>query len=122
VSLLVVIILPALLFAAGLVLDGGRQLQVRRDANAAAAAAARAATQLSEQELYGPGLDGDRAVQRAQAELGVQGMSGSVSIDGQAVTVTVTASVDYLILPGGRSVSASSSSSALDGVNQGAVP
>ena len=31
VSLLVVIMLPALLVAAGLVLDGGRQLQVRRD-------------------------------------------------------------------------------------------
>ena len=43
VSLLVVIMLPALLMAAGLVLDGGRQLQVRRDASAAAAAAARAA-------------------------------------------------------------------------------
>ena len=31
-SLLVVIMVPALLFAAGLVLDGGRQLQARRDA------------------------------------------------------------------------------------------
>ena len=57
VSLLVVIMVPALLTAAGLVLDGGRQLQARRDAGAAAAAAARAATQLSEQELYGTGLD-----------------------------------------------------------------
>ena len=53
VSLLVVIMVPALLMAAGLVLDGGRQLQARRDAGAAAAAAARAASQLTEQEIYG---------------------------------------------------------------------
>jgi len=52
VSLLVVIMLPALLMAAGLVLDGGRQLQVRREANGAALAAARAAVQLSPQEAY----------------------------------------------------------------------
>ena len=57
VSLLVVIMIPALLMAAGLVLDGGRQLQARREAGAAAAAAARAATQLSEPEIYGAGLD-----------------------------------------------------------------
>jgi len=45
-----------------------------------------------------------------------------VSIDGQRVTVTVTASVDYLILPGGRSVSTSSASSPADGVTAGATP
>ena len=37
VSLLVVIMVPALLMAAGLVLDGGRQLQARRETAAAAA-------------------------------------------------------------------------------------
>ena len=55
VSLLVVIMVPALLMAAGLVLDGGRQLQARREATAAAAAAARAAAQMTEQEAYGRG-------------------------------------------------------------------
>ena len=78
VSLLVVIMLPALLVAAGLVLDGGRQLQVRRDTSAAAAAAARAGTQLSEQEIHGAGLDGGLAAQRASVELANQGMTGSV--------------------------------------------
>ena len=73
VSLLVVIMVPALLMAAGLVLDGGRQLQVRRDASAAAAAAARAATQLSEQEVFGVGLDRGLATQRAAAELAAPG-------------------------------------------------
>ena len=122
VSLLVVIMLPALLFAAGLVLDGGRQLQVRREAGAAAAAAARAATQLSEPEIYGSRLDGDLATQRALGELAGHGASGAVAVSGETVTVTVSASVDYLILPGGRSVSASSSSTALHGVTTGASP
>ena len=73
VSLLVVIMVPALLMAAGLVLDGGRQLQARRDAGAAAGAAARAASQLSEQEIYGHGLDPGLATGRANAELAAQG-------------------------------------------------
>ncbi|MET0460826.1 MAG: pilus assembly protein TadG-related protein [Ilumatobacteraceae bacterium] len=119
VSLLVVIMIPALLMAAGLVLDGGRQLQARRDAGAAAAAAARAATQLSEAEIYGVGLDPGLASGRAHDELAAQGAAGSVSVSGQSVTVTVTASVDYLILPGGRTVSTSSTSSPTDGVTAG---
>jgi Flp pilus assembly protein TadG len=122
VSLLVVILVPALLMASGLVLDGGRQLQARRDAGAAAAAAARAATQLTEQELYGNGLDAGLATSRANAELAAQGARGSVAVDGQTVVVRVTADVDFLILPGSRSVSTSSSSTPLDGVTAGAAP
>ena len=116
VSLLVVIMLPALLVAAGLVLDGGRQLQVRRDATASAASAARAAVQLSEQEILGAGLDAGLATQRASAELASQGVDGSVAVSGQSVTVTVTEPVDYLILPGGRSVSSSSTASPAAGI------
>ncbi len=117
VSLLVVIMLPALLVAAGLVLDGGRQLQVRRDTSAAAAAAARAGTQLSEQEIHGAGLDGGLAAQRASVELANQGMTGSVAVAGQSVTVTVTATVDHLILPGSRSVSSTSTATPVVGVS-----
>jgi Flp pilus assembly protein TadG len=122
VSLLVVILLPALLMAAGLVLDGGRQLQVRREANGAAIAAARAAVQLSPQEAYARRLDPHLASGRADAELGRQHASGAVSFDGQAVTVTVTADVDFLILPGGRTVSGSSTAVPEQGVERGVVP
>jgi Flp pilus assembly protein TadG len=122
VSLLVVIMLPALLMAAGLVLDGGRQLQARREANGAAIAAARAAVQLSPRETYARRLDTGLAAGRANAELGRQRASGSVSFDGQAVTVTVTASVDFLILPGGRAVSGSSTAVPQQGVERGIVP
>jgi Flp pilus assembly protein TadG len=122
VSLLVVIMMPALLMAAGLVLDGGRQLEVRREANGAASAAARAAVQLSPQEAYARHLDPHLANGRARAELGRQHASGSVSFDGQAVTVTVTADVDFLILPGGRTVSGSSTAVPEQGVERGVVP
>ena len=51
VSLFIVLLLPALFLAAGLVLDGGRQIQTRREAHGHAAAAARAAVQLSDAEV-----------------------------------------------------------------------
>lgn len=122
VSLLVVIMLPALLMAAGLVLDGGRQLQARREANGVALAAARAAVQLSPQEAYAGHLDPRLANGRAHAELGRQHASGSVTFQGQRVTVSVTADVDFLILPGGRSVSGSSTATPVRGVQEGIVP
>jgi Flp pilus assembly protein TadG len=121
VSLFVVLLMPALILAAGLVLDGGRQIQARREAQGTAAAAARAAVQMSPEEAFGNGLDAGLAASRAQAELGRQGASGSVSVSGNAVTVRVSAPVDYLILPGGGTVNQSSTATPLDGVT-GASP
>ncbi len=121
VSLLVVLLLPALLMAGGLVLDGGRQLQARRDANAAATAASRAATQLSVDEVYARRLDAGLARGRAHAELARHGAAGAVSVAGQSVTVTVRASVDYLLLPGVGEVSESSTSDPSEGVRTGSV-
>jgi Flp pilus assembly protein TadG len=122
VSLLVVVMVPALLMAAGLVLDGGRQLQARREASAAAASAARAAAQMSDQEAYGPGLDPALAARRAQVHLTALGHVGTVDVTPAAVTVTVTATVDNLILPGSRTVSSASTSAPLDGVTTGQAP
>ena len=62
------------------------------------------------------GLDAGLATQRASAELASQGVDGSVAVSGQSVTVTVTEPVDYLILPGGRSVSSSSTASPAAGI------
>jgi Flp pilus assembly protein TadG len=122
VSLFVVIMLPALLFAAGLVLDGGRQLQARRNANGAAVAASRAAVQLSDRELFTRRLDPSLAANRAAAELGRQNAIGSVAVSDQSVTVTVRAVVDFLILPGGRTVSEASTARPEHGVVTGATP
>ena len=122
VSLLVVIMVPALLMAAGLVLDGGRQLEARRDAAAAAAAAARAAAQMTDQEAYGRGLDPALAAARGRAQLAALGHTGTIDVAPAVVTVTVTATVDNLILPGSRTVDSTSSSTPLTGVTTGASP
>ena len=121
VSLFVVLLLPALMLAAGLVLDGGRQIQARREAQGAAAAAARAAVQLSPEEAFAGGLDAGLASARGQAELGRLGTGGSVSVSGDAVTVRVSTPVDYLIVPGGGRVNQSATAAPLDGVT-GAAP
>ncbi len=118
VSLLVVIMIPALLAAAGLVLDGGRQLQARRTAQSAAQAAARAAVQPDDAELLGGELDVDAAIGRAQSMLAAQGATGSVAMVGGAIVVTVTESVDYLILPGGATVSEQASAESVRGASE----
>lgn len=115
-SLLVVIMLPALVFAAGLVLDGGRQLQARRTAQSAAQSAARAAVQGSDEEMLAGRLDPDRALARAQAELARRGASGSASLLDGAVVVTVEDHVDYAILPGGAAVSETATAVAHEGI------
>ncbi len=104
---------------------GGGRARARRRSPVAGAArrhclgrvgGAAPAVQLSEQEILGAGLDAGLATQRASAELASQGVDGSVAVSGQSVTVTVTEPVDYLILPGGRSVSSSSTASPAAGV------
>ena len=116
VSVFVVVMVPALLAAAGLVLDGGRQLEARRSAHGAAQAAARAAVQGSDDEVIGGAIDPDQALGRAQSELALRGASGSaILVDGKIV-VTVTASVDYLILPGGKSISESATADPQEGI------
>lgn len=119
VSLFIVMMIPVVLVAAGLVLDGGRQLQARRDANGAAQAAARAAVQMTSSELYAKALNPNLAVGRGQAELSRQGHGGAVSVSAGEVTVTVTATVDHLILPGSASVTGTATSNASTGVNRG---
>lgn len=119
VSLFIVMMIPVVLVAAGLVLDGGRQLQARRDANGAAQAAARAAVQMTPPELYAEALSADLAASRGHAELSRQGYGGGVTVAGSEVTVTATANVDRLILPGSASVTGTATSHASSGVNRG---
>jgi Flp pilus assembly protein TadG len=119
VSLFVVIMVPALIAAAGLVLDGGRQLEARRAAHGAAEAAARAAVQLTDDELLAGELDVDAAISRAEAELAAQGASGSVAAVGGSIVVTVQQAVDYAILPGGSTISESATATPRTGVGEG---
>ena len=113
-SLLVVIMAPALLMAAGLVLDGGRQLQARRDAGGPRQRRRPAPPRSSPKEIYGAGSTPVCLHGRAPSSA-AQGAAGSVSIDGQTSLSRSRAGVDYLILPGGRIVSTSSTPTPLDG-------
>lgn len=122
VSLLVVIMVPALLAAGGLVLDGGRQLEARRESQGAAASAARAAAQMSEQEVYARALDPTLAGARADAHLAAAGHVGQVVVTPDRVTVTVTETVQNLILPGAKTVSSTSTSAAIDGISTAVAP
>jgi hypothetical protein len=65
------------------------------------------------------GLDGARAIGRADAELVRQGVTGAVRVDSDVVRVTVTSSVDFVILPGGATVSGSAVARAVHGVHRG---
>ena len=118
VSLFVVLLLPVLVLFAGLVLDGGRQLQARRDALAAAASSARAAIQMTPAETT-RGLDRSLAAGRARAELSRRRFAGVVHVSGGIVHVTARVSINFVILPGGASVAGSAQASAQGGVVQG---
>lgn len=92
----------------GLVLDGGVMLRARSDAFAIAAAAARVGAQQLDSDAAVEGmtvLDPVAAEQAALAYLAAQGVTGSVIVTGDTVTVSVTttAELQLLSLVGGDS-------------------
>jgi hypothetical protein len=105
VSLFVAVIALALLMAAGLAIDGGRKLAALREASHLADNAARAGSQAVDPgSLRGeaqPVLDPGAASAAAHAYLAGVGHSGSVSVAGDTVTVTVSITVRPLLLPTG---------------------
>lgn len=109
VTAFVVMFAVALVFVCGLVLDGGRILASKREANNLAESAARAGAQaISDDAVRGGSaviLD-DAGARRAACDfLGRAGEpcggGTSVRTDGNQVTVTVSRSVDLLLLPVG---------------------
>ena len=109
VTAFVVIFAVALVFVCGLVLDGGRILASKREANNLAESAARAGAQAISDDAVRSGsaviLNGPAAEDAACAFLGRAGQpcgGGTfVRTDGNEVTVTVCSSVDPLLLPVG---------------------
>lgn len=101
-TLFVVVLAPALLAMAGLVIDGGYALAARQEAAATAEQAARAgAGALARDGLRAgdpPRLDPAAAAAAAQAYLADTGYSGTATVTGQAVTVTVRISRPTAIL------------------------
>lgn len=103
VTAFVVVLTVGLLVLAGLVVDGGRYFTARRNAQNLAAGAARAGAQgLSEDSLRDPGaplsLDRTDAYDRADAYLRAAGTTGTIVVNADTVTVTVTNDVSPFIL------------------------
>ena len=124
VTLFVTIVAPALFVGlTGLVFDAGTILTAKREALNVAQHAARAGAQglVTEDVREGAGgaqlLDPDRAAARAQEYLAAVGRTGTVSVAGEVVTVTVTVQRSAQILPfGTRSISASGQARNVRGV------
>lgn len=91
-----VILIVFLMVAAWALVSASQQWATRRDAQGVAAAAARAGAQGDPAAIRAGGIiDADAAVTRAQAIIAGAGYSGSVVVDGQTVTVSVTGAVRY---------------------------
>lgn len=108
VTLFMVLMVPVLLIGlGGLVFDGGRILVAKRQAMNVAQQAARAGAQGVATEDIRTGatgaqrLDPDRARARAEAHLVLLGHSGTVSVEGEVVRVTVTVERQARLLPFG---------------------
>ena len=117
----------ALLAVAGLVIDGGLVLAVRRAAFDEAGAAARAGAQAVDVESVRSGtgveLDESEARRLALDHLSATGHEGMVAVSGDVVTVTVTVERELTILglvgvpP--MTVEADGSARAVEGVQRG---
>lgn len=89
ISLMVAVILPAMLLAAALAYDGGETLNARVQAHDDAAEAARAGAQAISASARSGTLDLSRASAAANAYLSTTGHTGTVTVNGVNVTVTV---------------------------------
>ena len=98
----VTLLVVALLLCAGLVVDGGRILAARRQADDLAGSAARAGAQaVSLDELRATNrqvLDPARARAEAEAYLAQAGTTGEVEVVGDTVRVTVRRTTPMVIL------------------------
>jgi Flp pilus assembly protein TadG len=92
---MVVIFIVFLMVSSFALISATQQWNTRRDARAIAASAARAGAQGDVDARGGGFFDSTLATQRAQAVLGAAGATGSVSVQGNNVTVTATLVVKY---------------------------
>jgi Flp pilus assembly protein TadG len=120
VMLMTAVLVVFLMVGAWALVSAGQQWGARRDAQASAAAAARAGAQVRPGEVRGGAvsLDPGAARTRAQAVLGASGHAGAVSVSGLTVTVVVSREIDYAFpAPGFRtSVTAAATATASRGV------
>ena len=99
-SVFVTVVVVALLLVAGLVVDGGAQVDASRRAEGAAALAARAAADsTATARLAGQEVDGLTAVAAARQVLDAHpGIEGDVVVQGEQVQVTTRATTRTVLL------------------------
>ena len=108
------ILIAFLMLGAWSLVSASDEWSARREAHAAAAAAARAGAQGDPSEFrLGLVLDAESAASRAQNILAASGYSGTVTVDGVAVTVTVDVPVNYAFPAAGFPASVSGSATAV---------
>ena len=108
------ILIAFLMLGAWSLVSASDEWSARRDAHAAAAAAARAGAQGDPNAFrFGLVLDEESAASRAQDILAASGYSGTVTVDGVAVTVTVNVPVSYTFPAAGFPASVSGSATAV---------
>ena len=115
-----VILIAFLMLGSWSLISASQQWSARREAHAAAAAAARAGAQGDPNQFRaGLVIDPEAATGRAQDILSATGYTGIVTIDGLSVTVTVDVPVDYAFPSVGfpSSVSGSATAVVQRGVN-----
>jgi hypothetical protein len=120
VMLMTTVFVAFLMFGAWALVSAGQQWGARRDAQASAAAAARAGAQVQPGDVRGGAvsLDPAAARTRAHAVLGESGYAGAVAVDGLTVTVVVSRSIAYAFPAPGfdSSVTAAATATAARGV------
>ena len=108
------ILIAFLMIGTWSLVSASQQWSARREAHASAAAAARAGAQgAPDQFRAGLVIDPDAASSRAQAILAASGYSGTVTVDGLTVTVSVDVPVDYAFPSAGFPTSVSGSATAV---------
>ena len=106
VSTFLAVIALALLMAAGLAIDGGRKVNALREASHLADNAARAGAQAVDLDtLRSTGelrLLPDQATTKAHQYLAPLGHTADVAVTGDTVTVTISLTVNPVLLPTGQ--------------------
>lgn len=97
VMLMTTIVIAFLMLSAWALVSASQQWGARRDVQATAAAAARAAAQVGPSEIRGGvvAIDQFAAQSRAASVFAASGHSGAIAVDGLTVTATATAPITY---------------------------
>lgn len=108
-TLYFVIMVPMFLGLIGLVIEGSNKVQANQQAYSTAAGAARAAANAVSGQAIINGtavIDSGRAFSAANGYLSAAGVGGSIAVDGSRITVSVTDTYDFVLLPGSTPIEA----------------